>query len=125
MNRLIILLLISSIVCCKKQTNYDCIVASSPTDFKITNSFNYAIDVYLFDFSEGDYGLIKKIHLRDNDEKFICLENEGPLSEGLYIYRNGVTSKIKLLSQQENSFDLNDSTYIIPTPQSLKKLIEK
>jgi hypothetical protein len=124
MNRLIILLFLTTI-CCNNQTNYDCSGASSPTELSIVNSNNTEIDVYFLDLSEqNEFRIIKRIKLNGNEEKLICFENEGPITKGLYIYRDGRTSKIILKSQQNNIFPLSDTTYKIQTPYQLKKLIK-
>jgi hypothetical protein len=123
---IIFLAIISRLSCMQTgHYNYHCFAASSPTDLSLFNSYDRDVDVYLLDFSDKyGFGVVKKIHLKSIQGETICLENEGPITSGLYIHRESVTSKIKLSSQESNSFDLSDTTFNIDTPYELLSKIE-
>ena len=110
---------------CRSKINYNCFGASTPVDLTLINSLDKGIDLRLIVYSEIDeFRVIREILMDANQEKTICLENEGSIRKGIYIYHNGKTSKIKLKSTGKNIFNVNDTLNIIETPEKLKVILK-
>lgn len=123
--KIIIIYLISILFsnCGGIDSKYGCLGASSPVDLTIVNSGNTDLIVSLFDHSEkSGYNLIGTIKIKGHKEKIVCIDNEGPVTDGLYIYCYDRTYKINLSNTETFRLDLTDSTYLIPKISELEYL---
>ena len=123
--KLIILSLIVLLVsdCIGVESKFNCFGASSPADLTMINDGNSDLIISLFEHSnETGYNLIGTVKISPYEEKTICLENEGPIVDGLYIYYYDKTLKIKLSSSEKFVLNLSDSNYFIPTIKELEYL---
>ena len=97
--------------CSEIESKYSCGIApSSPTDLSIENKTpdNIKLDLFVY---ENNLEKIGQVKIKSNEIKTICLENEGAITNGLYLIYNDSTSIIKLKSQRVNRFSLSNRTF--------------
>lgn len=90
----------------KTEYNYDCgLTSSTPTDLKIINNTIDEVELKLSVF-ENQLNEFKRLNLNPDESVTICVEYEGPITDGIHIEFDGVTSIIKLKGQLKNEFKL-------------------
>ena len=101
----------------------DCGLApSSPTDLTLVNDcdLDKKILFYYYDTTDNDFELIGTLTVAKKENKKICIENEGPVENGLYIKMNDRTKMIKLEYGQEFKLQLCDSSFQLENNQGPK-----
>jgi hypothetical protein len=103
--------LFTLISCNQIDGRFSCGLApSSPTELIIHNDSSIEIELELY-VKMDSYKSIAKFKLEPNEQKSICIENEGEIIQGLYFDYNGKKTMIKLKSQRLNKFNLNSRTH--------------
>ncbi|WP_147294310.1 hypothetical protein [Pontibacter diazotrophicus] len=102
-----------------------CFGASSPVDLIIKNNYNNDEILTLFQYTDEEgFNRIGTLKVNAKSTKTICLENEGPIEEGLYIFNGERTHKIRLKWAEDFVLNLNDTAHLVPTPSELKHLLD-
>lgn len=110
---------------CRFRSGSNCFGASTPVDLTLQNTIDRKLKVTLLEFSdEKGFKIIDRLTLNPKQNSTICLEYEGAVSNGLYIYSNETLSKLKLSTSNVNSFDLNNLQFKIEMTDDIKRLIE-
>ena len=105
---------------CRRDANYECFGASSPTDLTLSNDCDVNKIVRLYARTgTNDFQLIKSVEVETNKRLTTCLENEGPIVDGLYLRFDDGTKLIKLKYGEEFKLSLCDSTFQIPNMGAL------
>ena len=101
-----IVLLISG--CRETEFNYNCgLSASTPTGLRITNNTTREIDVTL-KVKENNLNEFKQLTLSPAKSEMLCIEYEGPITNGIYIDFENQSTIIKLKLQQLNEFAMKE-----------------
>jgi len=101
-----IVLLISG--CRETEFNYNCgLSASTPTGLRITNNTTREIDVTL-KVKENNLNEFKQLTLSPAKSEMLCIEYEGPITDGIYIDFENQSTIIKLKPQQLNEFAMKE-----------------
>ena len=89
--------------------------ASSPVDLTLINDCDSdeIILLYFYDTSDGTFEFMKSLTVEKNENKIICIENEGSVIEGLYIKVNDRIKMIKLEYGQDFKLRLCDNSFVI------------
>lgn len=121
---LLLTIILSFLMSCEgKESSFDCFGASSPIDLTLNNNRTDDQVLSLFNYSEEEgFNPIGTLKVEAKSQKTICIENEGPVEEGLYLYNGGQTFKIKLTWGENFILNLDDSTHLIQTPSELANL---
>lgn len=86
---------------------------------------NSDIVVSLFVQTETEiYSLIKTLLVKAKNKKTICLESEGDINNGLYVYTYDKTFKIKLSYPNDFELNIRDTINQIPEIPTLEYLID-
>lgn len=110
---------------CQFDNKWNCFGASSPTDLEIKNPIDKKIHIILFVYSkENGYKKLVDFKIKPKETKVICLENEGPIEDGLYLYYDQRVSKIKLSNIEINKFDLSSELHKIDLTNDLLEAIK-
>lgn len=112
--KLIYLMLILFVVtsCSNRETkyNYFCGIApSTPTDLIIKNDNSEVVIINLL-VEENTLKRFGTVELKPNEEKQICIENEGAITNGLYFEFNNEQTKVILSSSALNEFYVKSRT---------------
>lgn len=92
--------------CRETQFNYNCGIApSTPTELTITNNTNHKTDVIL-SVKETQLNKFKDLSLMPGENIELCIEYEGPITDGIHINFENQTTTLKLRPQQSNRFTL-------------------
>jgi hypothetical protein len=96
--------------CRDTEYNYNCgFAASTPTDLKITNNtarkHKITLKVY-----ENSLNTFKQISISANESELLCVEYEGPITNGIHIEFENQTTIIRLKPQKINEFVLKERT---------------
>jgi len=109
---------------CGLESGSHCFAASTPVDIEIQNTNDKELKVILLEFKQDDgFKRIGKLKIKPFQHKTICLEYEGPISKGLYIYANNSLSKISLSQTELNRFNVNDRRYRIKLPAEVEEIV--
>jgi len=109
--------------CGRIESKLGCFGASSPVDLTMVNNGDSDLIVSLFDHSEKDgYNLLGTVRIKAQEEKTICLDNEGTVVNGLYIYYYSRTFKIEFSNSENFRMNLMDSAHHISTIKELEYL---
>tara|TARA_A100000171_G_scaffold71_1_gene58 strand:+ start:1302 stop:1538 length:237 start_codon:yes stop_codon:yes gene_type:complete len=73
----------------------------------ITNNTNQKAEVIL-KVKENKLNEFKSISLSPDEKKSICIEYEGPITDGIYVEFDNQTDIIELQPQQANEFTLKE-----------------
>lgn len=73
----------------------------------ITNNTNQEVDLILR-VKEDKLNKFKSMSLSPDEKKSICIEYEGPITDGIYVEFNKQTDVIELQPQQANEFTLKE-----------------
>ncbi|NEM99703.1 hypothetical protein [Pontibacter burrus] len=107
------------------ESPFYCFGASSPVDLKFENNNSSDQILTLFQYTEAKgFDRIGTLKVNGESTKAICLENEGPIEEGLYIFNGEQTHKIQLKWAEDFILNLDDSTHLIDTPSELEHLLD-
>ncbi|WP_162056047.1 hypothetical protein [Pontibacter pamirensis] len=105
------------------ESPFYCFGASSPVDLIIKNNDNSDQVLTLFQYTDEEgFNRIGTLKVNAMSAKAICLENEGPIEEGLYIFNGEQTHKIRLKGAEDFVLNLNDSAHLVTTPSELEHL---
>lgn len=106
----LILFLITSCGNRESKYNYFCgLAASTPTDLIVINDTPKKVKIDLL-VKEGTLKKFGSLVIRSNEQKQVCIENEGDIINGLYFKFDGEESKVILKSQALNKFYLESRT---------------
>ncbi len=95
-------------------SKWNCFGASSPVDLEIKNPTDKKVQIIFLVYSEENgYDRLGNLKLQPKETKVICLENEGAIIDGLYLYYNQRASRIKLSNIEFNKFDLDSELHKI------------
>lgn len=110
---------------CGIKSGSNCFGASTPVDLILQNPIDRKLEIILLEFSDTkSYEIIDRLTMKPKQDVTICLEYEGPISNGLYIYSNGILSKLILSTTNLNRFDIvNDLRFRIEMSDDIKKLL--
>lgn len=97
---------------CKKSESEDCFGASSPVDLTMINDCDSDKTVGLYQQTDNDLELLRSTKIEKSTQATICIENEGPVEDGLYIKFDNTTKLIKLQYGRDFKLNLCDSTYL-------------
>jgi hypothetical protein len=101
-----ILVLLAVTSCNNRETKYDYFcgpLPSTPTDLIIINDTPEKLIISLL-VNEGTLKRFGSVELGPNQEKQLCIENEGAIIKGLYLEFNGGQTKVTLNSLEVNNF---------------------
>ena len=108
---IIIVILITS--CRDRETNYNYFCGSAPstpTDLIIKNDNSEKVKINLL-VKEGTLKRFGSVELEPNEEKQICIENEGEITKGLYFEFNNEQTKVILNSSATNKSYVKSRTF--------------
>ena len=116
-------IIILSNSCCRIDSKCNCFGASSPVDIILNNPGDNDLIISLYEHcDESGFDLLGTLLVKANGQKKICLESEGPIQDGLFLYFNDNTFKIKLSYPEEFIINLTDTLYQIETIPALDYL---
>ena len=108
----LILLVITSCNNRESKYNYLCGIApSTPTDLVIINESSEKVEIDLL-VKEDTLKRFGRVKIGANEEKQICIENEGEITKGLYFDFNGERTKVVLNSTGINKFYVKNRIFI-------------
>ncbi len=111
---------------CRLESKWNCFGASTPVDLEIKNTFGKNIKVGFYEYSEKkEFKKIGKVSLKIDEQKTLCFENEGSITNGLYIFSNGLAFKIKLSTSSDNRFDFIDLASQIEVDSEIIEIVNK
>ncbi|MGB3851595.1 MAG: hypothetical protein WA958_16625 [Tunicatimonas sp.] len=94
--------------CRETEFNYNCgLGASTPTELRVTNNTTREVEVTL-KVEEDQLNEFKQLTLSPDKSELLCIEYEGPITDGIHVEFENQTTIIKLKSQQLNEFAMNE-----------------
>lgn len=101
---------------CDHTRSSDCVFgASSPIDVTLTNDCDSDMDVTFYSYNklDNEFELIKTIPLDKDESKTVCIDNEGQVTEGVYVKMTDKTKLIKLTWAETFRLNLCDNSFVI------------
>ncbi|WP_200975640.1 hypothetical protein [Echinicola sp. 20G] len=112
--------------CSGVESSWSCFGASTPTSFTMDNDGQTTKSVTLYKHNNQlGFDRVGTLEITANSEKTICLEGEGTIEKGLYIYENGTLHKVYLKQLESQRLKFSETAFRIAIPKQLKDLIDQ
>lgn len=106
-------------------SEWKCFGASSPADLEIINPTDKKVQlIFIVSANDSGYEKLGILKLQPQETKVICLENEGNITDGLFIYFNETVSKITLSNTEINKIDISSKKYQVELTEEIIKVID-
>ena len=107
--KIYLITLLTLLSCCRDtEYNYNCGLAdSTPTDLKITNNTT-RLQMITLKVKENSLNRFKQVSISANESELLCVEYEGPITNGIHIEFENQTTIIRLKPQEFNEFVLKE-----------------
>lgn len=126
MNSLLCILIAAMVINCGGvNSSWDCSLAASPVSITIKNDGDKSEKLTLYQKSKTHgFERLGTLRIDAKSDKNICLEAESPLENGLYIYCDDKTYRVKINWQEDVELNLFDSTKLIENIPELEYLMD-
>ena len=112
----LIALTIAILFSCDHKRSSDCVFgASSPIDVTLNNDCDSDTNATFYSYNKVDneFELIKTIKVDKDESKTVCIDNEGYVTEGVYVKMTDKTKLIKLTWAGTFRLNLCDNSFLI------------